>query len=315
MGEHIEITDLGAAEHILSRSYANLRIDSRGQRGRVRITQDPLTSSVRLDRNRFSMSFGLTGTPLGALTFGHLHDGRATYRSAGSERVYGYGDVFFAVQPEDPYAVSSVNADVEVAVVDPGLLAQIAQTRPGRVPAAVRLTGYEPVSPQAVYAWKNTCAYIRDAVLGDPETAAQPLLAGSAARLLAATALAVFPNNTRTDPTIEDRHDAHPSTLRRAVMFIDEHAHEDLTIAQIAEAACVTIRAVRLSFRRHLSTTPMDYLRRVRLDHAHRDLMAADRAQVEVTDVAHRWGFASTSRFITVYRQAFGVTPGNTLRN
>jgi AraC-like DNA-binding protein len=314
VGEIIETTDLEATEHILSRSYANLRIDGRGQRGRVRITQDPLTSHVRLDRNRFTMSFGLTGTPLGVLTIGHLRSGQASCRSAGSERRYGRGSVFFGAQPEDPYAASSANADIDVTVIDPGLLAQIAQTEPGRAPQAVRFTGYEPVSPQAIYAWKTTFAYIRDAVLGDPETATQPLLAGSAARLLAATALAVFPNNTRTDPTIEDRHDAHTAILHRAVTFIDEHAHQDVTIAEIAAAACVTIRAVQLAFRRHLNTTPMEYLRRVRLDHARRDLMAADPAKVKVTDVAHRWGFASPSRFATVYRQSFGVTPSSTLR-
>jgi hypothetical protein len=118
--------------------------------------------------------------------------------------------------------VNSANTDIDVAVIDPGLLAQIAQTDPGPAPPAIRFTGYEPVSPQAVYAWKNTFADIRDAVLGDPEAASQPLLAGAAARLLVATALAVFPNNTCTDPTIEDRHDAHSATLARAVAFIDE---------------------------------------------------------------------------------------------
>jgi hypothetical protein len=77
VGELIETADLEAAEHILSYSYANLRIDGCGQPGRVRITQDALTSSVRLDRNRFTMSFGLTGTPLGVLTIGHLRAGWA----------------------------------------------------------------------------------------------------------------------------------------------------------------------------------------------------------------------------------------------
>jgi AraC-like DNA-binding protein len=314
VGELIETTDLEAAEHILSRSYANLRLDGRGQHGRVRIIQDSLTAHVRLDRNRFTMSFGLTGAPLGVLAIGHLRSGRVAYHAAGSERRYGRGNVFFAAQPEEPYAGSSVNADVEVAVIDPGLLAQIAQTEPGRAPQAVRFTGYEPVSSQAVHAWKTTFAYIRDAVLGDPETATQPLLAGAAARLLVATALVAFPNNTRTDPTIEDRHDAHTAALHRAVTFINEHAHQDVTIAEIAAAACVTIRAVQLAFRRHLSTTPMEYLRRVRLDHAHRDLMAADPAKVTVADVAHRWGFASTSRFATADRQSFGVAPSHTLR-
>ena len=33
-----------------------------------------------------------------------------------------------------------------------------------------------------------------------------------------------------------------------------------------------------------------------------------------VTAVAYRWGFPSPSRFTAYYRQAYGVTPNQTLR-
>jgi transcriptional regulator GlxA family with amidase domain len=161
---------------------------------------------------------------------------------------------------------------------------------------------------------RATYAYIRDTVLASRVTAGQPLLASSASQLLAAAALAAFPNNALTDPTIEDRRDAHPDTLRRAVAFIDEHAHTSITTADIAAAAHVTIRTVQLAFRRYLDTTPTEYLRRVRLDHARQDLLAADPARESVTAVAYRWGFPGPSRFAAYYRQAYGVLPGATLR-
>ena len=82
----------------------------------------------------------------------------------------------------------------------------------------------------------------------------------------------------------------------------------------IAAAAHVTIRALQLSFRRHLGCTPTVYLRRVRLEHAHRDLIAADPQRETVTAVAYRWGFASHSRFTAHYRDAYGVLPSDTLR-
>jgi transcriptional regulator GlxA family with amidase domain len=85
--------------------------------------------------------------------------------------------------------------------------------------------------------------------------------------------------------------------------------------AEIAAAAGVTIRAVQLAFRRHLDTTPLGYLRRVRLDYAHRQLAAADPQHESVTAVAYRWGFANSSRFAAYYRQAYGVLPSHTLRN
>jgi len=80
-----------------------------------------------------------------------------------------------------------------------------------------------------------------------------------------------------------------------------------------AAAASVTVRAVQLAFRRYLDTTPTGYLRRVRLEHAHRQLIAADPAHETITAVAYRWGFSSSSRFGAYYRQAYGVTPNHTL--
>lgn len=103
--------------------------------------------------------------------------------------------------------------------------------------------------------------------------------------------------------------------MRRAIAFIDEHAHDDITGAQIAAAAGVTVRSVQLAFRRHLDITPLGYLRRVRLHHAHRQLATADPQHESVTAVAYRWGFANPSRFAACYRQAYGVLPSHTLRD
>jgi AraC-like DNA-binding protein len=105
------------------------------------------------------------------------------------------------------------------------------------------------------------------------------------------------------------------NAVRRAVAFIDENAHIDITVVDIAAAAFVTIRAVQTAFRRHLDTTPMAYLRRVRLDHAHRELLAANPAHETVTAVAYRWGFPNPARFAAYYRQAYGVPPSRTLRH
>jgi transcriptional regulator GlxA family with amidase domain len=150
---------------------------------------------------------------------------------------------------------------------------------------------------------------------GAIHAAAQPLIAGSAARLLAATALAVFPSNTLTDPATEDRRDASPATLRRAVAFVDANAHLDITIADIAAAVPVTVRAVQLAFQRHMGTTPTRYLRQVRLARAHTDLTSDSPGDsLTVTAVAYRWGFPSPSRFAAQYQRAYGISPGRALR-
>jgi AraC-like DNA-binding protein len=280
----------------------------------IRLARAPLGPSVRLDRASFSMSFSARGDPLDALHVNHLRSGQARYDPGSRERSYGPGDVFLAVQPGRPYATQSHDADIEVTVIDPALLSQVAGTGPGGAGPPVRLTGYDPVSAQAAGEWKNTLTYVRDTVLASPDAAAMPLLVSTAARLLAAATLAAFPSNAFTEPTSTDRHDAHRGTVRRAVTFIDEHAHTDITIADIAAAARVTIRAVQLAFRRHLDTTPTAYLRRVRLEHAHRQLQAAGPATTTITDVAYRWGFSNATRFAAYYRQAYGVPPSHTLR-
>jgi transcriptional regulator GlxA family with amidase domain len=141
-----------------------------------------------------------------------------------------------------------------------------------------------------------------------------PLLIDCAAQTLAAATLAAFPNTALTEPTIEDRHDASSTTLRRAMAYIDTHAADEICLSDIADSAHVSVRAVQLAFRRHLDTTPMAYLRRVRLDHAHRALVAADPRHATVASVAARWGFANHSRFTAVYRETYGVLPRTTLR-
>jgi transcriptional regulator GlxA family with amidase domain len=153
-------------------------------------------------------------------------------------------------------------------------------------------------------------------LLADPDAATAPLVIGPAARLLAATALSVFPNTLLAGPACEEHHDARPETVRRAVSFIEANAAGDITVADIAAAAYVTTRAVQLAFRRHLDTTPLAYLRRVRLELAHEDLrQAAPGGPVSVTAVAFRWGFASSSRFADQYRAAYGELPSTTLHS
>lgn len=314
MGEVFETTDLKFAEQILSSSYASLKIDRDGERGGMRLAQTALTPSVRFDHNSFTMSFDTRGTPLGVLVIGQLRAGRLTHRSGGSERSYLPGDVYLAVQPGHPYSARSADTDTELAVIDPALLADLTVAAPDQAEQGVRFTGYHPVSPQAARQWRATYAYVRDMVLTRPDAVGQALVAASAARLLVASALATFPNTALTEPTIEDRRDGSTATLRRAVAFIDEHAHQGITAADIAAAAHVTTRAVQLAFQRHLGISPMEYLRQVRLARARQDLIAADPAIQTVTAIAYRWGFTSSSRFAAQYLRAYGVTPSHTLR-
>ena len=178
--------------------------------------------------------------------------------------------------------------------------------------APLRFLSCHLASPAARAQWSAVTRYVDD-LLTSPDAALSPLVLTSAARLLAATALTVFPSTARGPVTPRDRRDASTATVHRAAAFIDEHAARDITVPEIAAAACVTVRALQLAFRRELDTTPTAYLRTVRLARAHRELVDADLSQETVTAVAYRWGFSSASRFSAYYRETYGVSPKQTL--
>jgi len=116
-----------------------------------------------------------------------------------------------------------------------------------------------------------------------------------------------MPNNAETFA-------AQPQTLRRAIAFIEDNAHLDIRLIDIALALGVTPRSVQYTFRRHLGSTPLEYLRRVRLHRAHNDLQAADPTVDTVMEIAGRWQFSHPGRFSMAYKEAFGTPPSRTLR-
>lgn len=106
-----------------------------------------------------------------------------------------------------------------------------------------------------------------------------------------------------------------PAALRRARLYCEEHAGECVSLRDIAAEARVSIRTLQHDFRKHLRTTPMAYLREVRLARAHADLVriAETGARTTVTEVAMRWGFTHLGRFSSLYRQTYGRPPSSTL--
>ncbi|MEU6676555.1 helix-turn-helix transcriptional regulator [Streptomyces sp. NPDC046925] len=312
MSHVFEVTDLDAALALIREQYSSVQLKLHTERPLLRIRQDPL-GQARLDRVTFRMHYDFTGDPLGLVFVGHLLRGRSWFRSSRDEVHVQQGDVFLLSQPDASLQGRVDSAVIDFAVVEPSLLGDIAQNAPG-VRGPVRLLGRRPFSPLAGAQWSHTVGLVRELVTS-PLTLKSPLITAQAERLLAAATLAAFPNTTLTDPTIQDRRDAHPATMSRALAYIEEHPREDLTVIEIARAARVSVRALQLAFRRHLDTTPMRYLREVRLQHAHGELRDAVPGQgVTVTSVAARWGFSTPSRFSTLYRQTFGFPPAQTLR-
>ena len=168
-----------------------------------------------------------------------------------------------------------------------------------------------PRSRAAVRAWHRALDYVLT-TLASTDTVRQPMIAAGMASLLAGALLECYPSNlTEQDPASDV---ALPETLKEAVSFIHRHTTEDIGINDVAAAVHLTPRAVQYLFRRQLDTTPTEYMRRVRLRRAHQELIAATTGTSTVTEIAQRWGFAHTGRFAVLYRQTYGQSPHNTLR-
>ncbi|MCZ7434825.1 helix-turn-helix domain-containing protein [Micromonospora sp. WMMC241] len=240
--------------------------------------------------------------------------GRVAYARGRDSARYGPGDTYIGSRAEVRWDARLHGPDLDVVGLPEALLHEVAGTAPDRPGGRWRPRSWEPL-PGCAGQWHATARYVRE-LLEQPHTATEPLILGAAVRMLAATALTIFPGDVPAGPSAGDRRDAHPATLRRAIAFIEANPDVDLGVADIARAAAVTVRALRLAFRRHLDTTPLAYLHRVRLDKAREDLRrATDGDDGTVTSIANRWGFADPSRFAERYRDEYGEAPGRTLRD
>ena len=122
-------------------------------------------------------------------------------------------------------------------------------------------------------------------------------------QLVAAAAVSAF----GTTKPLHGRQGPGSAAFRRAVEFIDDRAHDDIGLIDIAEAAGVSVRALQYSFRRHLGITPLAHLRVVRLTGA-RNEIRADTGRT-VAEIAYSWGFGNLGRFAAGYRRTFGCLP------
>lgn len=104
--------------------------------------------------------------------------------------------------------------------------------------------------------------------------------------------------------------------IRTAQDYIETHLSEPLTMHHIADAAQVSIRSLQDGFHNELRTTPTAFVRDRRLERVRNDLAeAGPNDGTTVSEVAFRWGFNHLGRFASSYRQRFGESPSQTLRN
>jgi AraC-like DNA-binding protein len=183
---------------------------------------------------------------------------------------------------------------IDLVILPVPFVAGLAEATTGLRAADLRFESPRPVSEAMRQYWAATVSFLAEQ-LAAPGTDLPALVRDQMARLAASAMLASFPNTSMTARLPAEGRVA-PAAIRRAMAFMDAHPDRPLAIAEVAAAAGVGVRALQSSFRRHLGTTPLGYLRRVRLERVHRDLQIADPAGgATVRAAARRWGFANPS--------------------
>jgi AraC-like DNA-binding protein len=110
-----------------------------------------------------------------------------------------------------------------------------------------------------------------------------------------------------------DQHTPLPADLVRALAWLKARLDKPVVLETVAAAAGTRPRTLETHFRRFLGTTPLDWVRRMRLAHARRQLLDGG-INRSVTDIALANGFTQLGRFAAQYRDQFGELPSETLR-
>ncbi|MDF3307550.1 AraC family transcriptional regulator [Rhodococcus sp. T2V] len=106
-----------------------------------------------------------------------------------------------------------------------------------------------------------------------------------------------------------------PVTIRHALEYINSTAALPLSPTSIAREVGLSVRALHRGFQEFVHTTPMEYVRNVRMRRVHEELVRTDPDTDTVAAVAGRWGFYHYGRFSQDYRRQYGVSPSKTLRH
>lgn len=103
------------------------------------------------------------------------------------------------------------------------------------------------------------------------------------------------------------------TAVRRCERHMRDHADANLTLLDLSRISGMRSRTLINAFEAVTGFSPMDYLKRLRLDGVRRALGRADRDCTRIIDVATEWGFWHMGHFAADYRAMFGETPSETL--
>jgi AraC family transcriptional regulator len=137
-------------------------------------------------------------------------------------------------------------------------------------------------------------------------TAAGRMLVETSSLLLAARLAHTHSETELIRRPISSRHRLHDGRLRRVLAYIEEHLAEDITVADLANVACLSIFHFTRAFAATMGVPPHRYVSQRRLESA-KVMIATGRASLR--EIALDCQFSSESSFTRAFRRAIGMTP------
>lgn len=96
---------------------------------------------------------------------------------------------------------------------------------------------------------------------------------------------------------------------RRAIQYMENHLGEPMSIESLAKEIGINQTSLTQSFKQFLNITPMQFWKRIRMEHAQWLLLNTNKLIATISDEC---GFFDAAHFSKSYKQCFGVSPKQT---
>jgi AraC family transcriptional regulator len=139
------------------------------------------------------------------------------------------------------------------------------------------------------------------------ETAAGRMFVETASATLTARLLQTYCDSGACKPLQSTTRRIDHARLRRALDYISENLHEEMTLDQLAQVAGLSVFHFARTFTRAMGVSPGRYVSRMRLEKAMAEIAAG---KLSLAEIALKAGFSSQASFTTAFHRATGLTPG-----
>ena len=94
-----------------------------------------------------------------------------------------------------------------------------------------------------------------------------------------------------------------------------KHMDHTMSVETLAKKYTISVKSLQNAFKSLYGLRPNKFMRLLKLNLVHHELIQSKSSQISVLQVARKWGFVHMGRFSKFYTELFGVNPSVTLKN